>query len=73
VAPPATATMGFNQARDFCKDPLVHASRAKTSVTSKKTALASLGPRPKVESNKASEGNDSTEADVNRDFLRDEY
>ena len=64
VALPVTAAMGFNQARDFCKEPLVHASRAMTSVISEKTALASLGPRPEVEFNKASEGNDSTEAEV---------
>jgi len=72
-APPATATMGFNQARDSCKVPLVHASRAETSVTSGKTALASLSSRPEVESNKASEGNDSTDAEDNREFFRDEY
>ena len=49
-APPATAAMGFNQARNSCKVPLVHASCAETSVTSEKTALVSLGPRPEVES-----------------------
>ena len=63
----------FNQARDFCNEPLVHDSRAKTSITSEKTALASIGPRPEVEFNKASEGNYSTEAEVSRVFLRDEY